>query len=224
MSSKSTILVAAGLVAVFSGASRAVESHQLSLIWNDAYRLLPISYERIAEEVTEILEEIGIQECWRKASRNQAAETFAVQVRVILMPSLSSKWSLPQHTMGVVIGEKVPRESVFISYSSVLCTMGYEPTSDRARSPRQRAHLARALARVIVHELAHAIVPEREHDSDGLLSAHLKRSQLRKSNLRFVDETASAFVQKLTTLQNRRGSGSSDVAVAPESAPTEGRS
>jgi hypothetical protein len=201
MSHKSRIWVALGFFTVFTTTSKAAESPQLFLIWNDAYKLLPISCEGIGEEVTEIFEALGIRVSWTKAGQREVTDTVAVQVRVILMPKLSSKWSLPEHTMGVVIGEKVPRESVFISYSGVLRTMGFEPTPDRKRSPKERAELTRALGRVIAHELAHAIVPERDHDSDGLLAANLKRSHLKKSSLRFADDTASAFVRKLTPIR-----------------------
>lgn len=216
MSSKSITSIVAVLLAFFGTASKAAESPELSLIWNDAYQILPISYEGIAEEVAEIFEEIAVRVSWTKAGQDPAVEPHTVQVRVVLMPNLSSKWSLPHHTMGVVIGDKVPRETVFISYSGVVSTMGYEPTADRARSPRERAALTRALGRVIAHELAHAIVPERDHDTEGLLSANLKRSHLTESKLRFVDETAAAFVETLAALQNRVAAAS-EVATPPGS-------
>ena len=63
--------------------------------------------------------------------------------------------------------------------------------------------ISRAMGRVIGHELAHAIVPERDHDGGGLLSANLKRSHLKKSSLRFLDATAKAFAEALAAFEDR---------------------
>ena len=174
---------------------------KLSLIWNDAYKLLPISYEKAANEVTKIFEAIRIQVRWTKAGQDELVEADTIQIRVVLMPRLSSGWSLDGHTMGVVIGKKVPRRTVFIFYPSVLLALGYEHVADRRRSPRERANLTRALGRVVAHEIVHAILPEREHDKDGLLSRQLKRRNLQQARLPLANETAFVLVERLAAWQ-----------------------
>jgi hypothetical protein len=191
---KPGFLVAAVLISFVTMAeSRALE---LSLDWNDGHELLPISYGDVAEEVCRIFEEIGVDVRW--AEREKSGAT---RVRVNLMPIDSAGWSLPKYTMGVVIGEEVPRAAVYIFYPSVLRTLGYDLVPDRRRSPRERARLTRALGRVIAHELVHAILPEREHDCEGLLNLQLTRQHLQQKHLRLLEETADAFVKRLAAFQ-----------------------
>ncbi len=174
---------------------------ELSLDWNDGYELLPISFEGVAEEVCQIFEEIGIDVRWAEPGKGEGEQPATTRVNVNLMPIDSSNWSLPKHTMGVVIGEEVPRQAVYIFYPSVLRTLGYDLVPDRRRSPRERARLTRALGRVVAHELVHAIVPDREHDHEGLLNAKLKRRHLLQKHLRLLEETADAFVERTAAFQ-----------------------
>jgi hypothetical protein len=185
-------------VTVAESEPRALE---LSLDWNDGYELLPISYEGVAEEVFQIFEEIGVDVRWVEPGRGEGEQAATTRVRVNLMPIDSASWSLPKHTMGVVIGEEVPRAAVYIFYPSVLRTLGYELVPDRRRSPRERARLTRALGRVVAHELVHAIMPDREHDHEGLLNPKLKRQHLQQKHLRLLEETADAFVERLAAFQ-----------------------
>lgn len=187
-------------VTIAESASPEPRALELALDWNDGYELMPISYEGIAEEVCQIFEEIGVGVRWTEPGPGEGEQPLTTRVRVNLMPIESSYWSLPKHTMGVVIGEEVPRTAVYIFYPSVLRTLGYELVADLARSPRERARLTRALGRVIAHELVHAIVPEREHDHEGLLNSNLKRKHLQQSHLRLLDETADVFVERLAVL------------------------
>jgi hypothetical protein len=172
----------------------------LHLTWNDAYQLLPFGHEAVAKKVTDIFETEGVDVRWQTVTHEPTPSPGLVGIRVVLMPRDSSGWGLPRHTMGVVIGKKVPRETVFIFFPNVARTLGYDPRTPRARSPRERARLTRALARVVAHEVVHAIQPDREHDAVGLLSLHLDRRSLLQPRLRLAKETAEALRSSLTRM------------------------
>jgi hypothetical protein len=201
MSRKPGWVAAAVFISFVSIAESEPRALELSLDWNDGYELLPISFEGVAEEVRQIFEDIGVDVTWAEPGQGEGEQPATTRVNVNLMPIDSSNWSLPKHTMGVVIGEEVPRKAVYIFYPSVLRTLGYDLVPDRRRSPRERARLTRALGRVVAHELVHAIMPDREHDHEGLLNPKLKRQHLQQKHLRLLDETADAFVERLAAFQ-----------------------
>lgn len=176
---------------------------RLILSWNDAYHLLGCSDTPTMGNVTQTLEHTGVTVTWTRDAAPASDPGSAVWVGVTIMPFDSSRWSLPKYAMGVVIGHRAPREHVFVFLPSVLRTLDYQQRADCLRPPKQRANLAKALGRVIVHELVHAIVPGRPHDISGLFSSRLTRASLRRRRLTMNVETASVFLDHLNATANR---------------------
>ncbi len=164
------------------------------LSWNDVYKLFPEGNGRMAQEVVRIFGEIGVNVRWEEKASSEFSSPDTIRVRVVLRPKESSQWGLPQNTMGVVIGEKIPRESVYIFYNNVIRTIGYDLGTASSRSPKVRAQVTRAMARVVAHEIIHALIPEREHDSSGLMSLNLNRRLLLKRRLLPASPTSPALL------------------------------
>ncbi len=183
----------------FSAAAGAQSSTEvvppLALIWHDNYDLLPQGFDRVARDIQTSFAEMGIAVSWDAENTPKSA---AVRVQVVLKAADPTSWGLPKHTMGVVIGNKIPRSSVFIFLPNVLRTLGYGPELKRMRPPKEVAFIARGLARVVAHEVIHAVVPEHGHDGGGLLAPKLKRKALTWRHLDLDDATQELLLARLT--------------------------
>jgi hypothetical protein len=154
------------------------------LIWNDPHQLLPWARETTTRRVEEKLREVSVEVCWA------GVEQEGVSVRVILMPTPPTRWGLPAHTMGVVVGRSVPRRAVFVFPRNVLRTLGYE-LGRELPGPKMRVYVTRGLARVIAHELIHALRPDLPHSSYGLMKARLVRADLIRPRIEWATGIAA---------------------------------
>ncbi|MEE9264568.1 MAG: hypothetical protein V3V11_08945 [Vicinamibacteria bacterium] len=171
----------------------AVAPHVI-LTWNDPYELLPQGFDRVARDIESNLGDIGIRVSWDDEHTSKRA---GVRLQVLLRATDPARWELPKHTMGVVIGNKVPRSSVFIFLPNVLRTLGYGPKVKRMRPPKDVALIARGLTRVVAHEIVHAIVPEHGHDTGGLLAPKLRRDSLTSRQLDLDPPTRALLLSRL---------------------------
>jgi hypothetical protein len=75
------------------------------------------------------------------------------------------------------------------------------------RDPRDVRALAQALARVVTHEVVHAIDPEIPHtDTASIMNAHLTPEKLRRAGLGLTSSTA---IQLVATISRAQGNPSS---------------
>lgn len=185
----------------------AVAPHVI-LTWNDNYDLLPQGFDRVARDIETSFAEMGIAVSWGVENTPKSA---GVRLQIVLRATDPTRWGLPEHTMGVVIGNKVPRSSVFVFLPNVLRTLGYGPKVKRVRPPKDVALIARGLTRVVAHEIVHAIVPEHGHDGGGLLAPKLKRKALTWSHLDLDDATQELLLARLTD----RTSPGDEIPLAP---------
>jgi hypothetical protein len=111
--------------------------------------------------------------------------------------------------MAATIGERGSRRNVFVFFPGLSRTLGHEGTS---YTPRRGIELARAMARVLAHEIVHVLAPERGHAAEGLMSEQLKRGDLVSSAVSLDDHSA-----RLAKTELRRWmSPEPTVAAAPE--------
>lgn len=183
-----------------AGAQSSIEVvPQLPLIWHDTYDLLPQGFDRVARDIETSFAEMGIAVSWDAWNTPKSA---GVRVQVILKAADPTSWGLPQMTMGVVIGNKIPRSSVFVFIPNVLRTLGYGPKVNRMRPPREVAFIAQGLARVVAHEVIHAVVPEHSHDTGGLLAPKLRRDSLTSRQLDLDPPTRALLLSRLAKPRN----------------------
>ncbi len=183
----------------FSAAAGAQPSGQVAphlvLTWTDSCNLLPQGFDRVARDIEGVFGEMGIRVSWDDENSPIASR---VRIRIVLRATDPTRWKLPKHTMGVVIGNKVPRGTAFIFLPNVLRTLGYKPVVEHMRPPKEVAIIARGLARVVTHEVIHAVVPEHGHDGGGLLAPKLKRKALTWSHLDLDGATQELLLTRLT--------------------------
>ncbi len=80
--------------------------------------------------------------------------------------------------MGIVVSEPRPRRHVIIFPERVLRVLDADRHAGRPLAARRSQQIARAFARVVVHELVHAIAPEHSHAKQGLMRGTLNRQLL----------------------------------------------
>ena len=64
-------------------------------------------------------------------------------------------------------GRTCERRSVYVFYHRVARVLGVASERDGMMEPSDRRRLAKALARVVVHELVHRVAPDLPHADSG---------------------------------------------------------
>jgi hypothetical protein len=184
-----TILASSLVMLLVSHARASADAHLsrscLVLEWMDPHELLPTGERWVATETLRILEgaDIGARWDWSERATNERREH---RLRVVLVPSEPSGpgWRLSPHTLGATVTDGVEAPpAVYIFYKSVAATLGFEDGPDH----RNRVRAARALGRIVAHELAHAIVPFEPHASEGLMRGSLEPRFLTANNAVSID-------------------------------------
>jgi hypothetical protein len=120
--------------------------------------------------------ENGLLVRFHAASENEDLKKIPEpRMNAILLPDAAPGVGLPAHAMAAATGQRGKKYSIFVSYPGVRRTLGHR---ESAGSPRQLVELSRALARVVAHEVVHALAPERGHAEWGLMAATLNREAL----------------------------------------------
>jgi hypothetical protein len=106
--------------------------------------------------------------------------------------------------MGLVMRNQRPTRAVWVFLSSVRWTLGH-PVPGGPLNPRQEREVALALARVVAHEVVHAIAPDEPHSQGGLLNHSLNRAFLLGPRSRLTGPCARAFLDQLQALPAPEG-------------------
>jgi hypothetical protein len=161
------------------------------LVWFDTYRLLPHSFETMSREVNRIYERAGVNIVWEtKKGQGRGIDTDLLSVNVVLLPSNSTDWGLKRTVMGVATHREGLKGSIYVFYPSVLRTMQLDRSMGPLGTPKSMKYLAKAMARVVSHELVHILAPHRPHTVGGLMSSRLTRKYLLAKNVHFDSDSA----------------------------------
>jgi hypothetical protein len=106
--------------------------------------------------------------------------------------------------MGLVMRNQRPTRAVWVFLSSVRWTLGH-PAPQSPLNARQAREAALALARVVAHEVVHAIAPEEPHSRGGLMNHSLNRAFLLGPRSPLRGPCARAFLDQLQSLPTPRG-------------------
>jgi hypothetical protein len=154
--------------------------------------------ERIRLEVEDIFATMATDIEWLDPFSEAPVKTVGARLRVILIPSPPPIWGLSSSTMGVVHRTVGSVEGVYIFPPAIMRTLHRLPEEVRtAFLPKQNRLWARALGRVISHEIIHAIAPEHPHTPGGLMQARLGRSSLNEPELTVDPLSAAVFLAHL---------------------------
>ena len=167
----------------------------------------------VLEEVQSLFADVGVDARWFTGDpRSDVSDV--ITVRVLLRPRSSEQLGLAPNAMGANLASERRGEAVFVFLPNVLRTVGHEGNLELGTSPQQRSRIQRALARVIAHEVIHAVLPERVHDADGIFSARLTRRRLVSKELDVDSETAAALSRRLR--QSPASAGSTTAVIASQ--------
>jgi hypothetical protein len=150
-------------------------------------------FEGIAQpEVTRLLAEMGVASTWRKADPGELAQPGEVRVIFLNLPG--------GHTTGMPVLGATPMKAdetphVWIHVPSVGEAVGFQryvPGALLELSDERRMGIG--LARVVAHEVVHALVPTLPHGK-GLMAPRLDRRMLTAPGLN-VDARLGAAVRE----------------------------
>jgi hypothetical protein len=165
----------------------ARERPVLSLVWVDVVRLAPSAYPHAAREAADLIARMGVQAVMRQAAYDAVLEER--ELAVIVLPRHPTSSGRPL-VMGAT-RRGVPTRAVWIYLEGVAGTLGLGPPA--LWSPVQQREGGRAMARVAVHELVHAVVPALPHAPQGLMAERMSRRLLLSDELALEAATGAAF-------------------------------
>lgn len=127
-------------------------------------------------------------------------------VKVLILPRDGVAWGVPSDAMGAAPTEsgRVTSDTVYVFHPVILRALREDDA--RGRGP-SRLEIGRALGRVIVHELVHALAPRQPHAERGIMADGLGPQAL--SGVRRALDDASATALR-RGLGNRPGASLDD--------------
>jgi len=177
-----------------------VASLVLTLQWCDPHGLFEHGWTGIENELIRTFEPLRVVVRFTKEGPPEGERP----IQVVLVRSEPAQWGLPPNTLGAVLSRSGPQTQVYVFFPPVARVLGYRPEVLRKRWPtaREARDLNRAFARVIAHEVMHAVLPSRPHADDGLTRWTLDRASLLASRIEIdsvlAEELRSALHVRLT--------------------------
>jgi hypothetical protein len=145
----------------------AAVPHTVTVHLADPEHVAPFGLEGVEAEAERLFAPLGVR--LDGATQNEAA------VQVILLAADRSQGGLKPQVMGAVSRSVQNPAVVWILVPSVRRALG--GTSEQWPS-LPNALVARALGRILAHEIVHLIAPELPHAQSGLMGPTLGRAQL----------------------------------------------
>jgi hypothetical protein len=152
-----------------------VTAPRLRLVWIDVLGSAPYAFPRAAEETSVILADAGVAAAW--ALGDPSTVTAADELKVVLMAGVANGARLPERVMGGTCGG-ARSHTTWIYLSNVLWALGLQDNGARRLSLEEEEQVARALGRVVAHEIVHAVAPDVGHSRGGLMAERLGRAFL----------------------------------------------
>ena len=144
--------------------------HKLRLAWFGGKLDFPVHFKTVSREVEGTFADLGIDVVWA----DPTAPSPRV-LKIIVLPVEPSAWNLPADTMGVYLGDDGLQPAVYIFVRNVLQALSLDGRMARIPTLKERHQIARALGKVVAHEIIHALTPDCTHESEGLMRNSLGR-------------------------------------------------
>lgn len=186
---------ASGLERAAGDAIDAPGRERLSLTWFDAWGLCQLAVRGATEEVKRILSEAGVEAEWMRIE--DALASGRPRLSILLIDVEPEAWGLAAHSLGAAKGEGGRRDAVLIFTPNVIRAAGHPVERGGCETVRMQAQIGRALARVIVHEIVHAVAPGHPHSEGGLMNPSLSPAALLQSSAEVDPACARTFRSRL---------------------------
>jgi hypothetical protein len=131
-----------------------VAAPRLRLVWIDVLGSAPYAFPSAARETAAILADAGVVAAWTLG--DPSTVTTADELKVVLMAGVANGARLPEHVMGGTRGG-AQSHTTWIYLSNVLWALGLQDKGPRRLSLHEEEQVARALGRVVAHEIVHAV-------------------------------------------------------------------
>ena len=165
-------LLGLGLVCATPLVARADDSPlRLTIHWSDPEGQFPFALAGLAREAGALFAPLGIALDWASADSTRVGPGH---VQVVLLAHDRSNGRMGSRAMACVQSGVRSQPTTWILVPRVRASLGL-PTEPRLG---EGPLLARALARVMAHELVHLIAPALPHANGGLMNASLGRDFL----------------------------------------------
>jgi hypothetical protein len=181
---------------------------RIDLFWSDyelLRRKLPSGGRNAVErEVQTILGEAGISVRFQEGSPEDNGARGPLAIRIILMRHGAHTLGLSPGAMGANVVES---RTVYAFFPVILQIVGEDVESNNKilHDARKGRVFARALARVLAHEIVHAIDPEIPHGPQGsVMSANLRRELLLDHRLSFHESTTRQLLESLAVTSEQQ--------------------
>ncbi len=188
---------------------------ELRLYWFDPKGLAPFVFEPASREVSRIFRDVGVTLRSEKGSSDTNLGEGSLDIPVILLPADPMPTRASRRVLGLVPRESLGPRAVWVFLSSVRWTLGHDVRSSRM-SPRQANELGLALARVVAHEVVHAVAPDAPHTSGGLMHHSMDRTFLLGMRAPIDPDCGRAFVRNLEEILAPRSPAAARLGVERE--------
>ena len=159
--------------------------------------------QRVFAEATSILLDLGAHLVWRDGPSNFQAYAPRGEIQIILSKSRPERWGLPANIMGAVVPvSDRSRRMVFVFPAEVARLVGLPAPSKLPYRAVENRRLAKALGRVIAHELVHAIAPDHIHATDGIMLGRHGTATLLNPELKIDASCRAAFKAGLSAFDS----------------------
>ena len=147
----------------------------LRLVWIDVLDSAPFAFRSAASETSAILAGAGVETAWTLG--DVSTVTTGEELKIVLMAGAANGARLPDHVMG---GTRRGAQShtTWVYLSNVLWALGLKDKGVHRLSIQEEEQVARALGRVVAHEIVHAVAPHLPHRAHGLMAEKLGRAYL----------------------------------------------
>jgi len=177
--------------------AKGEQARTLELVWLDAHGLFP-DFDRVRTQADPIFRELGVRVRWEVGSDPRPFSANEVRIQIVLMPSEPSGWGISPSAMGVVLlRERARQNNAYLFYLPILRSVGLGRKAGAMLSPRERRDVARAIARVLVHEVIHVIAPNLSHADEGVMHDALLMGALSRSEIVIDERTRVEFLRCL---------------------------
>ena len=168
------------------------------LVWLDPSGIGDGTAATAKPEVVSLMRGLGVAVSWRRGNPHELARPGELRVILLNRPGTRDKGT---SVLGATPAQADGEPHVWVHVPSVALALGIDRHDGEAMLDPRSAHcLGIGLARVIAHEIVHAIAPELPHGT-GLMSMRLDRRMLTASTIPVDPEVGLAL---RAALANRR--------------------
>ena len=176
------------------------------LVWVDVGGVARLAFPEARREIVALLERVGLRATVREGDVRGISD--GSELTVVVLPGTPPGAHLHPRVMGATHRTPEGVRAMWVYASGVGATLGLDVRGGGFWTLAQRRQFGTALGRVVVHEVVHALAPQRPHDREGIMAERLGRAQLLRPRLDLEGPAARALRESV------KGGAREDDAVA----------